>query len=164
MAFACTNCGAKLSLRELMNNEDWSNLIKVMSTLPQGVPPVMLRYLDLFTPLQRDSIKSGTMLRIVSEITPMIKDNIVIRNRKTYTCSRDLWVSGMLYLIDTPPKTLTLPLKNDNRYLIGMLANKCEKVEAQTESKREESRRQRSGNENEQGVQAVGDLLEGLKR
>lgn len=161
MAFKCTSCGAKLSLRELINDEDWQALLKLMATLPQGVPYTMLRYLELFTPNERGMAKPGALLRIVSELAPMIRDNSVISNRTTYRCPTDLWVKAMLYMIDTPPKTLKLPIKN-NGYLIGMLANKCEKVAAEQENKIERSRRNRSGSDD--GEKTVGELLEGLNK
>jgi len=156
MSYHCPHCGKAIVLASLSQDADWRAYCQLLSHLPPGVAYPLQRYLELFTPA-RQVLRPGRMLRLASELIPMIDKGQVVRHRTAYACPPEQWARAMLYLVDSPPATLRLPLK-DNGYLLGMLANRCERVAARAEAGREAGRRNR-GSGSPPGMQRLSDLL-----
>lgn len=158
MSLNCPHCCRELTLIDLYEDQDWRELMLQVAKMSHGIGPTLLRYLTLFYPVKQ-KLRPGRMLKIVSELVPMIDRQEVKRHGTLYRCSLQQWATTIQALSYNPPPTLRLPLK-DNKYLIGMLANQCEKIAAEAENKREAFRKNNNGEGRQGGAKALRDILQ----
>lgn len=132
MQIQCPHCGEGFDLREARNDQDWRAFCQLLTQVPQGVQDPLLKYLELFRPAKQPNLRSGTMLRLATELLPMILAQSISRKHNTYTITHASWVGAMTHLYNTR-NNLILPLKG-NGYLLETLANHAEKVAAKREA------------------------------
>ncbi len=130
----CPRCNHEFDLLHARDDDDWRLLMETLLTLPPVTHRSMWAYLSLFK--GKSKLRSSKMLRVVKQLTPMIKAAQVERNRIEYTVSPDSFARAMEHLVDNPPATLMLPLKS-NGYLLSILANNAETAMQKAESKKE---------------------------
>jgi len=141
----CPQCGYLFSLSEGRRDADWRAYVALWATLPEPVKRPMGEYLELFRPASRH-LGPGRLLRLTEQLAPLIRAAEIKRHSTRYTVPADLWAQAMQYLVDTPPKSLTLPLKS-HAYLLEMLANRAEKMAARAEAEHiKQARRPRALN------------------
>jgi len=153
---ACPHCRRALTLRELTDDADWRAFVELRGALPAVVQRPLDAYLQLFRPRTRE-LSPGRLLRLTEQIAPVIQSARLRAGGVDYVVSAEQWAAGMVYLIDTPPQALTLPLKSHG-YLARILAARAERAAAQDERETEQHRRQRPHVDS--GPVALGALLE----
>lgn len=127
----CPHCTEEFSLREARTDQQWRELITLLAKLPRDVHQAFLQYAELFKPAKQKTVRSGTLLKLMKELLPLIEAQQIERHRTHYTVDYATWARAMQYLFDRKD-TMQLPLKG-NGYLLEMLANNAEKREAQAE-------------------------------
>lgn len=142
MRLTCPDCGAAFNVLQAMEDADGRRFVELLTSLPPVVARPLVRYLRLFKPAKQ-GLRWSRMLKLTRELAPMIRDAQVMRNGSAYVVPAAAWAAAMISLVETPPKTLSLPLTS-NGYLLSILAGEAEKQAAQDEQRREESRRNRS--------------------
>ena len=138
---SCPECGAHFSLLHAMEDADGRRFIGLLSDAQPVVVRPLIRYLALFKPA-RQGMRWSRMYSLAMELVPMIKAAEVKHNGNTYTVPPQKWADTMLALVETPPKSLRLPLKSHG-YLISILAGDAESVAAKAEQKDIEQKRNR---------------------
>jgi hypothetical protein len=139
MNVRCPHCGTKFGLDWAVADADWQEFLALRATLPTVLQRAIDEYLELFKPAGA-ALKPGRMLRLARELAPMIGSEAITRHQHTYAVPVEHWRRAMMYLVDTPPATMTLPLKTHG-YLLSLLASQCEQLEARAEQQRERTRR-----------------------
>jgi len=134
----CPRCNHEFDLLHARDDDDWRWLMEMILTLPPVTHRSMWSYLSLFK--GKNKLRSSKMLRIVKELSPLIKAAMVTRERIDYVVTPDTFSRAMEYLVDNPPATLKLPLKG-NGYLLSILANNAETALQKAEKKTEQDKR-----------------------
>lgn len=159
MRVSCPVCGAMFDLIQALEDKEGRQWVAQLAELPPTVIKPLIRYLHLFRPEQR-AMRWSRLLKLTAELVPMIKAAQVSRDGIDYAVPATQWADAMDHLVDTPPKTLLLPLKS-NGYLLSILAGQAGQAEAAVEREAEERKRQRGRDGASQGPQAVGQILDG---
>lgn len=141
LPISCCYCGAQQGLMEALEDADGRRFMDVITDVQPVVIRPLMRYLYLFKPAQQ-GMRWSRMYKLVQEIAPMIKDAKLQRDGTTYTVPPQSWADAMMHLVETPPKTLKLPLKSHG-YLLEILASGAEKAAGQQESRAIEQKRNR---------------------
>lgn len=161
----CPACGTSFDLREARSETDWRAFVECLIQFPQDVQSPLLAYLELFRPAKQGQLRSGVLLRLASELLPMVKAQEIKRRHSTYIIHHATWAGGMRHLADSA-RTLQLPLKG-NGYLLETLATRAEKLAAIAEAKQLEAKRnvpQMSGSGLRQAGVVVATALDGVSR
>lgn len=127
----CPCCNESFNLREARTDEQWREMITLLTMLPRDVQVGLWQYFELFKPAKQASVRSGTLLKLMKELLPLIKAQQIRRKRTTYTVHAETWGKAMVYLYERR-NALQLPLKG-NGYLLETLASNAEKKEAKAE-------------------------------
>jgi hypothetical protein len=128
----CPNCGWTFDLEQAWQDADGRRFIAVLTSLPESTIRPLYNYIRLFKP-PKQALRWSRILAIAEELAPLIKAAELSRNKISYRVPAKDWAAAMTYLVETPPSTLTKPLKS-NGYLLSILADRAEKAVAlQTE-------------------------------
>ncbi|EIJ33341.1 hypothetical protein [Thiothrix nivea] len=148
----CPACGASFDLREARADQDWRDFVVVLAQFPQEAQWPLLNYMELFKPARQTHLRSSTMLKIASELLPMVRGQELKRKGTTHAVTIGVWAAAMQHLASTlePDR---LPLKG-NGYLLETLANRAERMAAKAESAAIEQ--QRSTNRQGSGMRQAG--------
>ncbi|MCC7413340.1 MAG: hypothetical protein IT495_17120 [Gammaproteobacteria bacterium] len=157
--YVCPHCRRPVELEALRDDRDWREFVALCQTLPAVVQRPLDEYLQLFRPALRE-LAPGRMRRLTQQIAPMIHAARVRRAGTDYVVPAEHWAAGMLYLVDTPPATLKLPLKSHG-YLLEVLAARAERAAATAEQRVEDGRRH--SDRAAGGPAPVGELLSRLR-
>jgi len=157
MRLNCPDCGSTFNLLQAMEDADGRRFVELLTSLPPVVVRPLVRYLRLFKPFKQ-GLRWSRMLKLTRELEPMIRAAQVERNGAVYVVPASVWAATMAALVDTPPKTLSLPLSS-NGYLLSILAGEAEKQAAQDEQHREVARRSRGRDGTSGAPLQVGELL-----
>lgn len=126
MLLLCPHCRHKFELEQAFQEVDGRKYVELLT----GLPPTLVRpvhnYIQLHTPAKQ-ALTWTKALNQLKELAPLIKEGAITRNKVTYSVPVSVWLSALTYLTDTPPATLTLPLKN-NGYLLTVLVAQAEKA------------------------------------
>jgi hypothetical protein len=126
LPLVCPHCRHKFDLEQACQEVDGRKFIELVTSLPPSLIRPLFNYCRLFTP-EKQAMTWTKALKIVKELTPMIKDGQVNRNKVTYDVPIQVWLAAFSYLTETPPTSLTLPLKG-NGYLLSVLVAQAEKT------------------------------------
>lgn len=155
MMLSCPNCGVDLDLVFAANDADAREFhALILKTPPLLVRPI-IRYLSLFRP-EKTRLRWSRMVRLLGELLPMIRDGRVTYGHASYTVTYQHWVDALTYLVETPPPTMTLPLKG-NGYLLSIIAGSAEKAAATAEAKEITDKRNRADNRQD-GARRIGEI------
>ena len=157
MLIGCPGCGAELDLAVVLEDEEARRFHALLIELPAPMVRPTVRYLGLFRPAKR-RLRWSRMVRLISEIAPMIAAARVRHGYATYVAPPEAWAQAMMSLVETPPASLQLPLRS-NRYLLAMLAGQCEKSAAAAEEQQIQAARSRSG-DRDQALRHISDIKE----
>jgi hypothetical protein len=124
----CPNCRFKFELEQAIQEVEGRQFVELLTSLPPPVQRPLYNYTKLFTP-EKHAMSWNKSLKVTKELAPMIKDAKIERNKVTYAAPVPVWVAALSYLVETPPATLTLPLKG-NGYLLTILVAQAEKAVA----------------------------------
>lgn len=152
----CPKCSAEFDLNMARNDDDWRDLVVMIMALPEVVHRPVWQYLSLFR--GKHKVRTLKMIRIVKELTPLIKAAEITRNQNTYRVPAVKFAQAMTYLVDSRPESLVLPLKG-NGYLLGMLANQAEKFLNDEELKKDAQLRNKAQTGSEQKPVAVSNAI-----
>lgn len=162
MPLNCPDCGATFDLLQAMEDADGRRFVDELKDLPPVVIKPLVRYLRLFKPCKQ-GLRWSRLLTLTRELAPMIKAAQVARNGIAHVVTAEQWAAAMTDLVDTPPKTLTLPL-GGNGYLLSILASQAEQHASAEERSRDEQRRHRGRDGSSNGPTAIGDIAGGKKK
>lgn len=162
MPLNCPDCGATFDLLQAMEDADGRRFVDEIKDLPPVVIKPLVRYLRLFKP-GKQGLRWSRLLTLTREMAPMIRAAQVQRNGIAHVVTAEQWAAAMTELVDTPPKTLTLPLKT-NGYLLSILAGQAGQQAAVEERAREEQRRNRGRDGSSTGPTAISDIASGKKK
>lgn len=158
----CPDCGATFDLLQAMEDADGRRFVDELKELPPLVIKPLIRYLRLFKPAKQ-GLRWSRLLTLTRELAPMIKSAQVQRNGIIHVVPSDQWAAVMSGLVDTPPRTLSLPLTG-NGYLLSILAGQAEQQSAVAERTREEQLRQRGRDGASNGPAHIGDVTGGKRQ
>ncbi|MDH2918482.1 MAG: hypothetical protein PXX73_04735 [Sideroxydans sp.] len=142
MKLSCPACGALASLDALLGHEGARSAVLAAMALPAPVGKVMVQYLGLFRPAQRQ-LSFDRVHTLINELLPMIAAAKIERGGRIWSAPQEYWVNAIQEMLARrEAQGLTLPLKN-HAYLLTIIAGYSSKAEAKQE---ESSETQRSGN------------------
>lgn len=127
MELLCPHCRHKFELEQAFQEVDGRKYVNLLTTIPPTLIRPLHNYVQLFTPAKQ-AMTWTKALRVLKELVPMIKEGQVKCNKATYTTPVKVWVAALTYLVETPPASLTLPLKG-NGYLLSVLVAQAEKAQ-----------------------------------
>jgi hypothetical protein len=133
MLLICPNCRFKFELEQAIQEVEGRQFVELLMSLPSPVQRSLYNYIKLFTP-EKQAMTWGKALKALKELAPLIKEAQIRRNKVTYSIPVPVWVSALSYLVETPPATLTLPLKG-NGYLLSVLVAQADKAVADAAEK-----------------------------
>ena len=139
LLMTCPCCRQSFELREAREDEAWREFVEALISLPNHVQPAVLRYLELFRPAKQSSLRSSSLLSLLSTLKPLLIAQQFERGGKTYVASVERFVGAMDYLHSQQAK-LTLPLKGHG-YLLETLASVLERTAAKAEQAQQEQLR-----------------------
>ena len=128
MLLVCPNCRFKFELEQAIQEVEGRQFVELLMSLPPPVQRSVYNYIKLFTP-EKQAMTWSKALKALKELAPMIKDAKIQRNKVIYAAPIPVWVAALSCLVETPPATLTLPLKG-NGYLLAILVTQAEKAVA----------------------------------
>jgi hypothetical protein len=129
----CPNCRFKFELEQAIQEVEGRQFVELLMSLPSPVQRSLYNYIKLFTP-EKQAMTWGKALKALKELAPLIKEAKIQRNKVAYSVPVPVWVSALSYLVETPPATLTLPLKG-NGYLLSVLVAQADKAVADAAEK-----------------------------
>ena len=138
----CPHCGGCIDLELAFQDLDGRRFVELLMQLPPNVMRPLYNYLKLFKP-PRQALRWSRILSITEEVFPLIKSAQLKRRGITYSVPSSEWVAVLTYLVETPPSTLSLPLKT-NGYLLSILADRAEKQLVTAEAKQEQVKQSRA--------------------
>ncbi len=148
----CYHCQRDVELSLLRDDKAWHTLCSLLLTLPGSVQVPVWRYLELFIPAKHSTLRSSRMLTIVKELAPMIKTGTLKQGKKSYTIGVLNWEKALTYLVETPPKTMALPLKG-NGYLLALMVSRAEQLEDKKEQDKDAQLRNAPARADNDGAQ-----------
>lgn len=131
MKIGCPVCGAQYDLDGALNDIDSKKFVALIADMQPSLARALIRYLGLWRPLKR-GLRWPKMLKEARELAPMMAAEQMIHKRHTYAVPVKMWVTVMNEMAERPDN-LTLPLTH-HHYLLQVLANQAEKVEAKVEA------------------------------
>ena len=134
MKLSCPACGAVASLDVLLGHESARDAVMVALAMPAPLGKLMVQYLGLFRPAQRQ-LSFDRVANLINELLPMIQEAKIERGGRIWAAPQDYWKMGMEDMLAKRDK-LTLPLKNHG-YLLAIIESYSSKAEAQAELQNE---------------------------
>ena len=161
MKLSCPACGSQFTIDAATGDADARRFAVLVAGLNPQVGKWLIQYLALFTPA-KTGLRWARMLTLSQTLEPMIKAAQVTHNGTTYTVPPEAWAAAMEHLASRPAG-LSLPLTKHG-YLLKMLANGAEKIEAKKEQGTEVQRqkghhRTASKSSGTQGLRSLGACL-----
>lgn len=136
MIIHCPHCSGGFDLIQAWQDEDARRFTALITSLPpKAIKPCFIYLKHCFKPTKQ-ALRWSKLLKLLQELTPMIQDAQIKRNGTFYRVPLERWVTTMQGLVESPPETLKLPLK-DHAYLLTILANQAEQVAGKAESRAE---------------------------
>jgi hypothetical protein len=154
----CPHCGSTIDLEIAWNDLDGRKFVELLMNLPPVVVQPLYRYLKLFKPPMQ-SLRWSRILSLAEELAPLIKAAEIQRNKISYRVPAAEWAAVLTYLVETPPATLTKPLKS-NGYLLSILADRAAKaatIQAEKTAQVKQDEKESANRAFEQSKQAVED-------
>ncbi len=142
-----------------MNDAAARRLVALLAGVDKSIGAAFIQYLALFRP-GKTVLRWSRAYTLAEDLILMVKAGRITRNGLTYVVPREAWIEGMEYLADRP-EGLRLPLKSHG-YLLGVIANKAEKIAATGERKKEEDRQARSDADDSGDLEPIGSNYEDL--
>jgi hypothetical protein len=136
----CPYRSAGFDLIQAWDDEDARKFTALIITLPPKAVRPTFKYLTVCFKPPKQALRWSKLLKLLSDLTPMIIDRQIKRNGTLYTVPLDMWVDRMQQLVESRPETVKLPLK-DHAYLLTILANQAEQMAGKAESKTEADKR-----------------------
>lgn len=130
MKASCPACGARFDLECAIADADGRRVAGILAELPAAIGPLMLQYLGLFRPAG-GGLRYSRMLTLLEELRPLIAEERVVRNGRTWSAPQGLWLEALQHLA-ARPGSLHLPLKS-NGYLLEIVAAMAERFAAKAE-------------------------------
>ena len=137
MKTTCPACGAVASLDVLIGHEGARDAIIVSLSLPAPLGKLLVQYLSLFRPAQRQ-LSMDRLANLLSELVPMIREARIERSGRSWSAPLDYWKMALEEMVTKRDK-LTLPLKSHG-YLLAIIEGYGNKVEAKQEAATEARR------------------------
>lgn len=114
MKTRCHNCGATSSLDLLVSTNSAGRAFVAAFNVPPAIAPLMLKYLGLFRPVNRE-LAFGRATTLISEITPFINNGKLTFDRQTTDAPLAAWSWGInQVLVARDTGKLTVPMSNHN--------------------------------------------------
>lgn len=158
----CPECGGWINILGAVEDIEARRFMGLVKEMPPTLVKPWFAYLRLFKP-EKQVLRWSRMYKLTAELMDSIQSARIERNNQVHVVPLELWIEALTELVESPPKTLRLPLKGHG-YLLEMLASRAEKAAAKTEQSREEERRSRpreTGPRTEQNFQSMKDALSG---
>ncbi len=112
MKTRCPACGATSSLDVLMAHEDASRALSVVFKLSGTLGSVLVRYIGLFRPAQRD-LTMSRVASLLNELVPDLQAQRITRNGQVFEAPGEAWIWAIEQaLAARDAGRLKLPLKN----------------------------------------------------
>lgn len=131
LLITCPCCRQSFELREAREDEAWREFVAQLASLPSPVQPAFLRYVELFRPAKQTSLRSPSLLNLLTSLKPQLMAQQFERGGKTYTASFEQFAGAMDYLYSQQTK-LALPLKSHG-YLLETIASVIDRAAAKAE-------------------------------
>lgn len=139
LLITCPCCRQNFELREAREDEAWREFVAELVSLPSSVQPAFLRYLELFRPAKQSSLRSSSLLNLLTSLKSPLMAQQFERGGKTYTASFERFAGAMDYLYSQQAK-LNLPLRSHG-YLLDTIASVIDRTAAKAEQAQQEQLR-----------------------
>lgn len=144
LSAACPSCATEIGLDAFMrlaiSDEQMRGLVADLVAISLPMSADVLRYLRLFKPAKQ-ALKTETVRRVLAELAPAIKSGQIEARGRLWACQADGWRAGFAAVFAAAEAgKLKTPLAG-NAYLLGVLANMADQLEAKAETQREQERR-----------------------
>lgn len=136
LLITCPCCRQSFELREAREDEAWREFAAQLVSLPSSVQPALLRYLELFRPAKQSSLRSTSLLNLLTTLKPLLVAQQFERSGKTYTAGAERFAGAMDYLHSQQAK-LSLPLRSHG-YLLDTLASVLDREATKAEQAQQE--------------------------
>lgn len=136
MNLVCPICQAEYPLAAAMNDVAARQaVVKAFSLTQMG--DRLIAYVALFKPAKQ-ALSMVRLAKLLDGLVDMVKLGQIKKNGNTYAAPQQYWMQAIDQMLGNR-QSLSLPLKNHN-YLIAIIANTGEKVEAKKEADAEKGR------------------------
>ena len=136
MNLVCPICQAEYPLAAAMNDVAARQaVVKAFSLTQMG--DRLIAYVALFKPAKQ-ALSMVRLAKLLDSLVDMVKLGQIKKNGNTYAAPQQYWMQAIDQMLGNRP-ALSLPLKNHN-YLLAIMANMGEKVEAKKEAEAEKGR------------------------
>lgn len=140
LKLTCPNCQYQTDfMSALQDTQQREFMRRLVSEVPTGQHVLLMRYLNMFKPLQYAMSFSAMNTRL-EELLALIKSGRVMRNRDTRAAPMEMWLASIETLVNNKPDSLGLPLKS-HAYLRSMVWNEAESAAAAFETAQIEHKR-----------------------
>ena len=136
MNLVCPICQAEYPLAAAMNDVAARQaVVKAFSLTQMG--DRLIAYVALFKPAKQ-ALSMVRLAKLLDGLVDQVKAGQIKKNGNTYAAPQSYWMQAIDQMLGNR-QALSLPLKNHN-YLIAIIANMGEKVEAKKEAEAEKGR------------------------
>ncbi len=136
MNLVCPICQAEYPLAAAMNDVAARQaVVKAFSLTQMG--DRLIAYIALFKPAKQ-ALSMVRLAKLLDSLVDQVKAGQIKKNGNTYAAPQQYWMQAIDQMLGNR-QALSLPLKNHN-YLIAIIANMGEKVEAKKEADAEKGR------------------------
>ena len=136
MNLVCPICQSEYPLAAAMNDVAARQaVVKAFSLTQMG--DRLIAYVALFKPAKQ-ALSMVRLAKLLDSLVDQVKAGQIKKNGNTYAAPQQYWMQAIDQMLGNR-QTLSLPLKNHN-YLIAIIANMGEKVEAKKEADAEKGR------------------------
>lgn len=142
MQITCPCCAGRFSIEAAFTDEAARAAVAAALKFPAPLGELVLRYIALFRPAQR-ALSWDRAARLLHELLEPISAGRVQRDGRWYEAPIEAWRHALEQMLDQRDR-LRLPLKSHG-YLIEIVIGAVDRVAAETERRREEANRNRTG-------------------
>ena len=136
MNLVCPICQAEYPLAAAMNDVAARQaVVKAFSLTQMG--DRLIAYVTLFKPAKQ-ALSMVRLAKLLDSLVDQVKAGQIKKNGNTYAAPQQYWMQAIDQMLGNR-QALSLPLKNHN-YLIAIIANMGEKLEAKKEAEAEKGR------------------------
>ena len=136
MNLVCPICQSEYPLAAAMNDVAARQaVVKAFSLTQMG--DRLIAYVALFKPAKQ-ALSMVRLAKLLDSLVDQVKAGQIKKNGTTYAAPQQYWMQAIDQMLGNR-QALSLPLKNHN-YLIAIIANMGEKVEAKKEAEAEKGR------------------------
>lgn len=138
----CPCCHAVVSLDAMVKEEDARAVMALVAEMPATVGRAYVQYLGLFRNATR-AVSWAKLRRLTGELSPMVREEKVVRDGRTLPAPHAMWVLAMDELLARRGKPgFRLPLESHG-YLLEVVAAKGEELAEAARRAEEAKLRQR---------------------